>query len=124
MSRKVSYKEWLKHYIPVESFEFPIENDGQLFRMKSFLKAKLRKWYSFGQIIIMGLGIVSTPLNKWLSSRKWNGSRALVCTELAGDFMQEFYFATFPESTDTISLKETRDATAKAKERYANISNS
>lgn len=123
-SRKIDYKEWLKHYTVVEIIEFPIEDYGQLYAMKFFLKSKLRKWYSLGQIIIMGLGILSTPLNKWLSKYRWNGSRALVCTELVGDHMIKFYGATWEESTDTISLKETRDEILKTKERYANISNS
>lgn len=121
-SRMIDFKEWLTHYEVVEQYEFPIEDFGQLYAMKFFLKSKLRKWYSLGQILIMGIGFLSTPLNKWLSSKRWNGSRALVCTELVGDFMQKFYGATFPETTDTISLSETKAEVLKVKERYANIS--
>lgn len=108
-SRKMTLKEWEKHYQCVESYSFPIASMSDLHQMKFFMKSKLNKWYSVLQLAWIGVGMFINPLEKIVSTRPVNGSKHLICTELTGDFFAKFYGCKWLESTDTISLTETRN---------------
>lgn len=113
-SRKMNFEKWLDYYKIEEIYQFPIpgrnsDAGSTYLGMKFYLKGKLRKWYSIRQLFWIGVGLFIKPLSKAISSNKINGSKHLICTELQGDFFKHFYGAKWNESTDTISLVETRD---------------
>jgi hypothetical protein len=120
-SRKIKIEEWLDHYKIEESFDFPIHDIIMYRGLNLYLRGKLRRWYSTLQLVWIGIGLFIKPLNKVISKTKVNGSKHLICTEMTGDVFKRFYGASWNESTDTISLTETRDEIKRIWSEYANL---
>jgi len=64
------------------------------------------KPYSFVQLILAGIKILAKGSVSWLSTVKPNLSKYLICTELAGIFMQEACGYRFEKSPELLSLEE------------------
>jgi hypothetical protein len=101
-SRRIKLNELKKHYelkkaIPLIT---KVENP------ESVLDVLMDKPYSFVQIIITGFKILTKGAFAKLSYVKVNLSQMLICTELAGIFMQEACSLRFSISPETMSLDD------------------
>jgi hypothetical protein len=98
--------EWLEQYEIVFSFDAR-EN---LSEIRGWFFRNCLKPYSLKQLFVMALTYVSAPLKLAFEKMQWNGSKALVCTEVVGMFLTDFYGYDFKESPDTISVRDALDA--------------
>jgi hypothetical protein len=120
-SRKMPMEKWLEHYKVEEIYDFHVVDETMFRGIKLYLRGKLRRWYSTFQLFWIGIGLFIKPLNKFISKKPVNGSKHLICTELTGDVFKRFYGAKWDESTDTLSLRDTRDEIKRLWSIYANI---
>lgn len=76
-------------------------------RIKSYLRRNMMgKWYSFGQITAMFIGMTVNGLSSYIKKTTWNGSKYLVCTELVAKVAHRYFGVEFDQKLDTISLTE------------------
>jgi len=106
-SRKIGLQEIKVHYelkkiIPLY-IKIPVAGSDEL------LINLLDKYYSFVQILLAGTRIVLGAGNPWLDKAKPNLSKHLICTELAGIFMQEACQYRFETSPELLTLAETEE---------------
>jgi len=107
LSRKIPLESLLEHYNIVHKIPLHIKIPEQ--EADIILEKLLGKPYSILQLGIIIAKMYLTKYLSWLPFVKLNLDQALICTELAGDFMQDACHYTMPISTETLGLKETMD---------------
>lgn len=103
-SRKISLLEFKKHY-KVERM-IPLKVIYPDSSCDLILDSLCGKRYSFMQVILTGIKILAKGSVSKLSFVKPNLSKYLICTELAGIFMQEACSYRFEQSPEILSLDE------------------
>lgn len=110
-SRKMSLLEFKKHYkcdrmIPLR-VKYPDSSCDLI------LDSLCDKPYSFFQVILTGIKILAKGSVSKLNLVKPNLSKYLICTELAGIFMQEVCSYRFEQSPELLSLDEIEEIALK-----------
>jgi hypothetical protein len=103
-SRKISLIELKKHY-KVERM-VPLKTKYPDSSCELILDSLCGKPYSFTQVILTGIKILTKGSLSKLNLVKPNLSKYLICTELAGIFMQEACGYRFDKSPEFLSLDE------------------
>lgn len=75
----------------------------------AILEQMMGEIYSFGQIFIIGFKILFHKSIGWLNTSKLNLSKFLICTEVAGLFMQEACSYDIGVSAETLTLGEVKE---------------
>ena len=97
-SRELPLSEMKKHYDLL--YIIPLMNCSEY--SPQILKALMNKNYSFGQILLVGINILTKGLLSCLPYVKLNLSKYLICTELVGVFMQESCNYRFDKSPEML----------------------
>ena len=101
-SRKISLKEFKKHYTCERMIPLRVRLPDA--SCESVLNSLINKPYSFFQIMLIGIKILAKGGFWQLNLAKPNLSKYLICTELAGIFMQEACGYEFDVSPDRKSV--------------------
>ncbi len=108
-SRKIQLKELKKHYEIKDAVILNVVTENPTVILESLMN----KPYSFAQILLIGIMLLTKSAISWLPNIKLNLSKELVCTELAGIFMQEACHIKFSTSPEMLSVEETRQIALK-----------
>jgi hypothetical protein len=108
-SRKIKLSELKKHYEIKDAVELAVCVE----KPDAILESLMGKLYSFLQILLTGVNLITKASISWLPYVKVNLSKALICTELAGIFMQEACQYKFQESPELLSVEQTRQIALK-----------
>lgn len=103
-SRKMKLADFKLHY-KVERF-VPLHTKLTEAECDVILDSLCHKPYSFAQIILIGLKILGRGSLVWIDGVKPNLSKYLICTELAGIFLQEACQYKFAQSPECLSLRD------------------
>jgi hypothetical protein len=105
-SRSVKFRELQQHYVLYGLI--PLVHKIPEAGCDHLLESLTGKIYSFGQIVLIALRILTGFSVMWLNKAKPNLSKNLICTELVGIFMQEACQYRFEISPEMLSLNETK----------------
>lgn len=105
-SRRIEKSDHQKHYMSVKEFNMMELNDDESYIARSVINEMMNIKYGFWQILIIGLGLISKTFARWSGRILWNGKKKVICTELAGRFMEAVFKVDFGEKPDTISLRD------------------
>jgi hypothetical protein len=108
-SRAKHLVEMQKHYNLVFTVPLVVKKDPKEALM-DLAHLTDSKFYSFGQIFIIALRILTRFKLPWLNGVKLNLSRFMICTELVGLFMQDVCNYELPCSAEMLTLTETKEA--------------
>jgi hypothetical protein len=108
-SRRIKLSELKKHYEIKDAVELAVCVE----RPDAILESMMGKMYSFFKIFLTGLNLITKSSIFWLPYLKVNLSKSLICTELAGMFMQEACQYKFSESPELLSVEQTRQIALK-----------
>lgn len=103
-SRKMSLLEFKKHYKAERMI--PLITKLPDSSCEAILDSLCDKPYSFIQVILAGIKILAKGTAAELNLVKPNLSKYLICTELAGIFMQEACGYRFDESPELLTLND------------------
>lgn len=103
-SRKMSLIEFKKHYKAERMIPLRVKYPDSSCDL--ILDTLCGKPYSFTQVILTGIKILAKGSATKLNLVKPNLSKFLICTELAGIFMQEACGYRFDKSPEVLSLDE------------------
>jgi hypothetical protein len=101
-SRKIELELWLKEYEIVKSIDADVKKEA----LEEWFLIVKNTPYSISQLFIIAFTYLSAPLKLAVEKMRFNGSKAFICTEMVGMFLEDFYFYKFKESPDTISLRD------------------
>ena len=101
-SRNINLKDIKRHYQLKKAIPLVVKVENP----ELVLNVLMGKPYSFGQIFLAGLRILTKGAFAKLSYVKLNLSKMLICTELCGIFMQEACGYRFETSPEVLSLDE------------------
>lgn len=107
-ARGIKYFDLVKKYTPVYCVPLVCKKDPSEALM-NLAKLADSKFYSFGQIFMIALRILSNFKLKWLDGIKLNLSRFLICTELCAVFMRDECGYELTVSPEMMTLTETKD---------------
>jgi hypothetical protein len=102
---KIPLLEWEKVYeVKIKKTYFI--NDEYLTKddMKLWLNSQIGIGYSFYQLLMIGFGMLSAPIQKLIGQKTGLGSKYLICTELTGNFMAKFLGYSFGQNTAFLKL--------------------
>lgn len=103
-SRKIPLAKILKGY----QVKYVVPLRTNIENPEAVLNSLMGKPYSFVQISIIAVKLVLKSLYVMLPYTKVNMTKNLICTELAGIFMQEACGYRFETSPEVLSVEETR----------------
>ena len=103
-SRKIKLSELKKHYEIKDTIQLSVVIENPTVVLDSLMN----KYYSFVQILLTGIKLLTGSAISWLPYVKVNLSKYLICTELGGIFMQEACQYKFETSPEVLSVSETR----------------
>ena len=103
-SRKIPLSEMKKHYY-IERL-VPLRTVIPDSSCDAILDGLCGNPYSFLQVILTGIKIIAKGSVSWIKTAKPNLSKYLICTELAGIFMQEACGYRYEISPECLSLEE------------------
>jgi len=103
-SRKVELSLMKKHYY-VERL-VPLRTNIPDLSSELILMSLCDKPYSFLQVILSGIKVLTKGSLAWLGLVKPNLSKSLICTEMVGLFMQEACGYRFEQSPELLTLRE------------------
>jgi hypothetical protein len=105
--RKISVKEWSKHYELVYTYQFQI-TDEQKAQALEVLQGFVGKPYSFFQLFVILAELCSSAAKNFIRYLEFNGESQYICTETIAVILNKIFLIAIPEDCDHISLKETR----------------
>lgn len=101
-SRRIKLSEFKNHYELKKAIPLIVKSENP----EKILDVLIGKPYSFVQIFVTGIKILTKGAFSKLSHVNINLSQMLICTELAGIFMQEACGLRFSISPETLTLDE------------------
>ena len=103
--KEESWSRFESYYSVVNTYSFnvPENKEDSLF---DYLRDQVGKNYSILQLFLIGVGLLSGSLNKYISSVRLNGKKRVICSEAAAQIMIKFFGVNFMESIDTIGLRD------------------
>lgn len=106
-SRKISFKEWSKHYQVIDCLTVEVPD-----RLAKPLMAELESmtgvWYGVPQLVMIFMARFSSFFNKVFFDDVINGKSQLICTEICFRIIRKFMRHSSSESLDMVGISDLR----------------